>query len=110
MRGFSGLSVLPGFTRAMPVFMLFLSPHTYIGNADNNFEKFLAASRDLDDRIEVVGGLIQAVDVTTSHRFLRSDSCVFGCIHGPMFCFPYTAAVLIDENFDSRPVSDSVEP
>ena len=38
----------------------YISLHTYIGNTDNNFEKFLAASRDLDDRIEVVGGLIQA--------------------------------------------------
>ena len=43
----------------------YISLHTYIGNAENNFEKFLAASRDLDDRIEVVGGLIQAINVTT---------------------------------------------
>jgi len=41
----------------------YISLHTYIGNRDNNFEKFLAVSRDLDDRIEVVKGQIQAVRV-----------------------------------------------
>jgi alpha-N-arabinofuranosidase len=41
----------------------YISLHTYIGNRDNNFEKFLAASRDLDDRIEVVKGQIQAARV-----------------------------------------------
>ena len=46
----------------------YISLHTYIGNADNNFEKFLAASRDLDDRIEVVGGMIQAVNATTPRQ------------------------------------------
>src|ERR1022692_1159590 len=46
----------------------YISLHTYIGNADNNFEKFLAVSRDLDDRIEVVGGLIQAINVTTPNQ------------------------------------------
>ena len=46
----------------------YISLHTYIGNPDNNFEKYLAASRDLDDRIEVVGGLIQAIDATTPHQ------------------------------------------
>ncbi|MCC6389094.1 MAG: alpha-N-arabinofuranosidase [Bryobacterales bacterium] len=39
----------------------FISLHTYIGNRENNFEKFLAASADLDERIEVVEGLIRAV-------------------------------------------------
>lgn len=38
----------------------YISLHTYIGNRDNNFEKFLAVSRDLDRRIEIVEGLIQA--------------------------------------------------
>ena len=41
----------------------YLSLHTYIGNADNKFEKFLAVSRDLDDRIEVVEGQIKAARV-----------------------------------------------
>ena len=38
----------------------YISLHTYIGNRDNNFEKFLAVSRDIDHRIEVVEGLIKA--------------------------------------------------
>jgi alpha-N-arabinofuranosidase len=38
----------------------YISLHTYIGNRDNNFERFLAASQDIDHRIEVVEGLIQA--------------------------------------------------
>jgi len=38
----------------------YISLHTYIGNRDNNFEKFLAASRNLDNRIEIVEGLIRA--------------------------------------------------
>jgi alpha-N-arabinofuranosidase len=41
----------------------YISLHTYIGNRANNFEQFLAASRDLDDRIEVVKGQIQAARV-----------------------------------------------
>jgi alpha-L-arabinofuranosidase len=41
----------------------YISLHTYIGNRENNFEKFLAASRDIDDRIEVVEGQIKAVRV-----------------------------------------------
>ena len=41
----------------------YLSLHTYIGNPDNNFEKFLAVSRDIDDRIEVVDGLIRAARI-----------------------------------------------
>jgi alpha-L-arabinofuranosidase len=42
----------------------YISLHTYIGNRDNNFEKFLAVSRDLDQRIEVVAGQIQALRAT----------------------------------------------
>ncbi len=38
----------------------YISLHTYIGNAGNNFEKYMAASADLDERIEVVEGLIRA--------------------------------------------------
>ena len=38
----------------------YISLHTYIGNRDNSFEKFLAASRNLDSRIEIVEGLIKA--------------------------------------------------
>jgi len=38
----------------------YISLHTYIGNRENNFERFLAASQDIDDRIEVVEGLIAA--------------------------------------------------
>jgi alpha-N-arabinofuranosidase len=41
----------------------YISLHTYIGNRENNLERFLAVSRDLDDRIEVVKGQIQAVRV-----------------------------------------------
>ena len=41
----------------------YISLHTYIGNRENNFEKFLAVSRDIDDRIEVVKGQIKAVQV-----------------------------------------------
>jgi len=37
-----------------------ISLHTYIGNRDNNFERFLAASQDIDERIEIVEGLIRA--------------------------------------------------
>jgi alpha-N-arabinofuranosidase len=38
----------------------YISLHTYIGNRDNNLEKFLSASADIDHRIEVVEGLITA--------------------------------------------------
>ena len=34
----------------------YISLHTYIGNRENNFERFLAASQDIDNRIEVVEG------------------------------------------------------
>jgi alpha-L-arabinofuranosidase len=38
----------------------YISLHTYIGNRENNFERFLAVSRDIDYRIEVVEGMIHA--------------------------------------------------
>jgi alpha-N-arabinofuranosidase len=41
----------------------YISLHTYIGNPSNNFEQYMAVSRDIDDRIEVVKGQIQAVRV-----------------------------------------------
>jgi alpha-L-arabinofuranosidase len=42
----------------------YLSLHTYIGNESNDLERFLAVSRDLDDRINVVDGQIRAAQVT----------------------------------------------
>jgi alpha-N-arabinofuranosidase len=38
----------------------YISLHTYIGNPDSNFEKYLAVSQDLDDRIAIVEGQIRA--------------------------------------------------
>jgi len=38
----------------------YISLHTYIGNRENNLENFLAASADLDQRIEITEGLIRA--------------------------------------------------
>ncbi len=38
----------------------YISLHTYIGNRENDLEKFLAASQDIDHRIEVTEGLIRA--------------------------------------------------
>ena len=38
----------------------YISLHTYIGNPENNFEQFLAASEDIDQRIEIVAGQIKA--------------------------------------------------
>jgi alpha-L-arabinofuranosidase len=38
----------------------YISLHTYIGNRENDFERFLGASQDVDHRIEVVDGLIKA--------------------------------------------------
>ena len=40
----------------------YISLHTYIGNAPNNFEQFLGASADIDHRIEIVEGLIKATE------------------------------------------------
>ncbi|RPI21052.1 MAG: DUF1080 domain-containing protein [Acidobacteria bacterium] len=39
----------------------YISLHTYIGNRENNFERFLAVSQDIDERIEIVEGMIRAV-------------------------------------------------
>lgn len=38
----------------------YISLHTYIGNPQNNLERFLASSQDIDDRIEIVEGMIKA--------------------------------------------------
>ncbi len=38
----------------------YISLHTYIGNRENNLESFLAASADIDQRIEITAGLIRA--------------------------------------------------
>jgi alpha-N-arabinofuranosidase len=38
----------------------YISLHTYIGNPQNNMENFLGASQSIDQRIEVVDGLIKA--------------------------------------------------
>jgi alpha-N-arabinofuranosidase len=38
----------------------YLSLHTYIGNRDNDFEKFLATGSDIDRRIAIVEGQIKA--------------------------------------------------
>lgn len=53
----------------------YISLHTYIGNAQNNFERFLAASRDIDYRIEVVEGMIQAAQ--SGRRSQRSIYIAF---------------------------------
>lgn len=39
----------------------YISLHTYIGNRENNFERYMAAGEDIDERIEVVAGQIRAV-------------------------------------------------
>lgn len=39
----------------------YISLHTYIGNQANDFERFLAASQEMDERIEIVEGQIKAV-------------------------------------------------
>jgi alpha-N-arabinofuranosidase len=38
----------------------YISLHTYIGNRENDFERFLAVSQDIDERIEIVEGLIRS--------------------------------------------------
>lgn len=43
----------------------YLSLHTYIGNRENDFERFLANSRDIDDHIEIVEGQIKAARTGT---------------------------------------------
>jgi alpha-N-arabinofuranosidase len=42
----------------------YISLHTYIGNPDNDFEKFLGVGSDIDRRIEIVEGLIKAAQNT----------------------------------------------
>ena len=46
----------------------YISLHTYIGNRENNFERFLAAQADIDERIEVVAGQIRAVQARMPRR------------------------------------------
>ena len=47
----------------------YISLHTYIGNRENNLEQFLAAGSDVDRRIAIVDGLIQAArEEQTTHR------------------------------------------
>jgi alpha-N-arabinofuranosidase len=45
----------------------YISLHTYIGNPTNDLQKFLASGEDVDQRIEVVEGLIRAAQVTQSN-------------------------------------------
>jgi len=47
----------------------YISLHTYIGNRDNNLEKFLAVGSDIDRRIAIVDGQIKAAreEQTTPH-------------------------------------------
>ena len=42
----------------------YISLHTYIGNPENNLERFLAAGSDIDERIAIVEGLIKAAQNT----------------------------------------------
>ena len=47
----------------------YISLHTYIGNRENNLERFLAAGSDIDRRIAIVDGLIKAArEEQTTHR------------------------------------------
>jgi len=47
----------------------YISLHTYIGNRENNLEKFLAAGSDIDRRIAIVDGLIRAArEEQATHR------------------------------------------
>jgi len=45
----------------------YISLHTYIGNEENDFERFLSNGADLDERIEVVAGLIKAAQSGRPH-------------------------------------------
>ncbi len=38
----------------------YISLHTYIGNPENQFERFMSAGSDIDERITIVEGLIKA--------------------------------------------------
>jgi len=42
----------------------YISLHTYIGNQANDFERFLSSGEDVDQRIEVVEGLIRAAQAS----------------------------------------------
>ena len=42
----------------------YISLHTYVGNPENNLERFLAAGSDIDERIAIVEGLIKAAQNT----------------------------------------------
>src|SRR5262249_3063328 len=42
----------------------YISLHTYIGNQQNDLERFLSAGEDVDQRIEVVEGLIRGVQTS----------------------------------------------
>ncbi len=46
----------------------YISLHTYIGNPTNDFERFLGESADIDRRIEIVKGLIQAAQETQTRK------------------------------------------
>lgn len=46
----------------------YISLHTYIGNPENNLERFLAAGSDIDERIAIVEGLIKAAQNTQTAR------------------------------------------
>ena len=45
----------------------YISLHTYIGNQANDLEKYLASGEDIDQRIEVVEGLIRAAQATQAN-------------------------------------------
>jgi alpha-L-arabinofuranosidase len=46
----------------------YISLHTYIGNPENDLEKFLSVSQDIEDRISVVEGQIKAVQQSQTRR------------------------------------------
>ena len=47
----------------------YISLHTYIGNPENNLERFLGAGADIDNRTDIVNGLIKAAQNSqTVHR------------------------------------------
>jgi alpha-N-arabinofuranosidase len=46
----------------------YISLHTYIGNPENDIEHFLAAGSDIDRRIDIVKGLIQAAEEFQTNR------------------------------------------
>lgn len=46
----------------------YLSLHTYVGNADNNYYEFLASSAQLNDRIKTTEGLIHAATLSSRRK------------------------------------------